>query len=243
MIKEKLIASAYHLFISTLVITPFLLIVYFIWYPNGYADLSGLSEILLLLIAIDLILGPILTFIVFKKGKKTLKFDLAAIVVFQLVAFSYGAFTIHKGHPTYVVVAGDRVELVTADQASPSRSSLEEFKVSTFGYPKLAFAKFPDDVAERNKLLFSNDIETYPEHYRPVINHFEEIIRKSLDPELVFDEPQNKTTLSSFLSKKSLSKDDLIFLPLIGKRKDATIAINRHTGDISGTFDVDPWIN
>jgi Tfp pilus assembly protein PilE len=35
----------------------------------------------------------------------------------------------------------------------------------------------------------------------------------------------------------------MIFLPLVGKRKDATIAINRHTGAISGTFDVDPWIS
>ena len=47
-----------------------------------------------MLLAIDVILGPVLGFIVFKEGKKTLKMDLAIIIVLQLSALSYGLFSI-----------------------------------------------------------------------------------------------------------------------------------------------------
>ena len=65
-----------------------------------------------MLLAIDVILGPVLGFIVFKEGKKTLKMDLAIIIVLQLSALSYGLFSIYQGRPVWLVFQNDHFDLV-----------------------------------------------------------------------------------------------------------------------------------
>lgn len=243
MIKEKFLAALSHLIISSIVIFGLLFIIYKVWYPNGYADLSGLAEILLLVVTIDLIIGPILTFVIFKKGKKTLKFDLAVIAALQIAAFSYGGFAIYKGHPSYVVYAGNRFELVATKDISPKDATLDEFQVSTFGFPKLAYAKMPSDITLRNKILFDNDLEKHPELYKPLNDYLATIIERSFDPERVFKEPHKQVLLEEFLVNKSASKDTLIFVPIVGSSKDATLALNKNTGEVAGIIDVIPWEN
>ncbi len=49
-----------------------------------------MTEIFLLLLLIDVVLGPLLTLIVYKKGKRTLVMDLAVIAALQLAALTYG---------------------------------------------------------------------------------------------------------------------------------------------------------
>lgn len=48
----------------------------FIWYPTPLATAVGVTQIFLMMLAIDVTVGPILGFIVYKEGKKTLKMDL-----------------------------------------------------------------------------------------------------------------------------------------------------------------------
>jgi hypothetical protein len=67
MIKDKLKAASIHLAISAFILAAFLLIVFSVWYPAPFADISGLNNLLAVLIGVDLVLGPLLTFIVFKK--------------------------------------------------------------------------------------------------------------------------------------------------------------------------------
>ena len=82
----KIKAALIHLFISIIVIGLFFAMVYFIWYPKPFFDISGVIEPFKLLIFVDVIVGPLLTLIVYKKGKKNLKLDISIIAVFQLVA-------------------------------------------------------------------------------------------------------------------------------------------------------------
>jgi hypothetical protein len=57
----------------------------------GFAGAEGL---LLLMAGIDIVVGPLLTLIVFKAGKKGLKFDLALIALAQAAFLAYGVWTI-----------------------------------------------------------------------------------------------------------------------------------------------------
>lgn len=50
----------------------------------------GVTTIYLMLLGIDLILGPLLTFLVFKEDKKKLKFDLGVILIIQLSRLFFG---------------------------------------------------------------------------------------------------------------------------------------------------------
>ena len=54
-------------------------LVYFIWYPAPLAVATGVMHIFLLMLCIDVVIGPLLTLLVYKTGKKTLKLDLTII--------------------------------------------------------------------------------------------------------------------------------------------------------------------
>ena len=56
-----------------------------------------------MLLAIDVILGPLLGLLVYKEGKKSLKFDLSVIILIQIAALCYGVFSIEQGRPAWLV--------------------------------------------------------------------------------------------------------------------------------------------
>ena len=99
----KFKASFVHLLISALFVALFFLFVYFVWYQQIYFEISGVFTPMKILFVVDVVLGPLLTFIVYKEGKKHMKLDFILIALFQLLAFSYGAYSVFLGKPSLVI--------------------------------------------------------------------------------------------------------------------------------------------
>ena len=105
-----------HLFISCLIALFVIGLVFFIWYPSPLATAVGVTDLFLMLLVIDVILGPLLGLLVYKEGKKTLKFDLSVIILIQIAALCYGVFSIEQGRPAWLVYNVDRFELVRKNE-------------------------------------------------------------------------------------------------------------------------------
>ena len=164
----KLKAALIHFAISLVVVFSFILFLYGVWYKNLFF-VSGVIEPLKLLILVDVVLGPLLTFLVYKKGKKTLKMDLSLIVLLQLSAFAYGAYTIYSGKPSWVIYNGNQFELVyerevgnqLAHLVKPSwlenphygLIKLENTKINLMAYQNLAAVELLTDQ-NRNELTY-----------------------------------------------------------------------------------------
>ncbi len=110
--KARIQAFGVHLGMSVLIALLAVLLVFHIWYPAPLHEAVGVTHIFLLLLAVDVVLGPCLTFVVFKQGKKTLKFDLVVIALLQFSALGYGLHTVAEGRPAWVVFSADRFDLV-----------------------------------------------------------------------------------------------------------------------------------
>ena len=91
-------------------------LVFLIWYPYPLAKAVGVTHIFLMMLAIDVIVGPILGFFVYKVGKKTLKVDLAVIILIQLSALLYGVYTIQEGRPVWIAFNIDQFELIRKNE-------------------------------------------------------------------------------------------------------------------------------
>ena len=61
-----------HISISIFLALVAIVMVFFIWYPSPLATAVGVTHIFLMLLAIDVIIGPVIGFIVYKKKKKHL---------------------------------------------------------------------------------------------------------------------------------------------------------------------------
>ena len=70
-----------HFSLSCLLALIFLVWLFLFWYPSPLATAVGVTHIFLMMLAIDVIVGPLLGLLVYKEGKKTLKFDLGVIIV------------------------------------------------------------------------------------------------------------------------------------------------------------------
>lgn len=105
-----------HLSISFLVALLVIGFMFFVWYPSPLATAVGVTHIFLMLLAIDVVIGPILGVLVYKEGKKSLKFDLTVIILLQLSALCYGIYSIEQGRPAWLVFYADRFELVRKNE-------------------------------------------------------------------------------------------------------------------------------
>jgi len=111
----RLKASGLHLLASALVLGLFLWLVYGFWYREPYQIVYSTIDVVKILIGVDLVLGPLLTLIVFNiaKPRKELARDLAIILAFQLSALAWGAHVTYSVRPQFVAFVGDSVYVVT----------------------------------------------------------------------------------------------------------------------------------
>ncbi len=146
-----------HLSLSLIVATLVLGWIFTIWYPTPLAKATGVTHIVLLMIAIDVIVGPILGLIVYKAHKKSLKFDLMIIILLQISALSYGIYSLAEGRPVWMAFNGNRFELIRnnelLDVSADRRVDNEYYHPSLLG-PKYVAVKIAEDQLEREKNMF-----------------------------------------------------------------------------------------
>ena len=104
-----------HLCISFLIALIAMGIVFFVWYPAPLAIAVGVTHLFLMMLVIDVIVGPLLGLLVYKEGKKTLKMDLSIIVLIQVLATGYGVYAIAQSRPAWIVQAGWLFEVIPAN--------------------------------------------------------------------------------------------------------------------------------
>lgn len=244
MFKHKLKASLIHLLLSAVVISVLISLILIFWFPSPFLGITNFKDIAIILIAIDLVLGPLLTFVVFNPKKKSLKKDLATIVFVQLFALTYGLYTLFLTHPVYITYFDNGFNIITAKQATPEKARYKQLKISKFSSPVIAYM----DVNEktRNSLFAEamnggNDIEARAEHYEPYEDNIDKILEKSLNPNIIFKGESEKEKLALFIKKYGKTKLDYAYLPLIGPAKDVVWVLDKNTAKPIDTISVNPW--
>ena len=242
-------AFAIHLMISYVVVLTFLTIMKQFWYPDFFFEASAGWGVLKILLMVDLVLGPVITLIIFKAGKPGLKFDLGVIAALQVVALVYGGSIIFQNRPGYLVFAVDRFEVVAA-------TAVDETAIPDAGLRRVAgnpipiiYASLPDDKEESDKILFEvisggADIERRPELYKSFQKNFDKVFMKGIDiSSLVTADVEAGNRVREFVSERNAGLADFLYYPLVGKNKDMLIVFTRSGGRPVGVIDVNPWLS
>ena len=114
-VNSRWTAFAIHLGLSILLLLVLLSIIFFIWFPYDLIFAGGI-EGLKILMGVDLILGPLLTLIVFNNAKKSLKFDLTMIGILQVGCLAAGLWLIYNERPVAQILADDGMYLHSAGE-------------------------------------------------------------------------------------------------------------------------------
>lgn len=158
--RFRLRAFLLHLVGSACALTLILGGLYLGWYrwPGWY--LTGVLRVLIILLVVDLALGPTITLIIAnpKKPRRHLARDITIVVLVQLVALAYGAITLWHGRPLYYTFSADRLEMVQAadierKEALQGRQERPELAPHWYSRPRWVWAPLPQDPAEAAKIV------------------------------------------------------------------------------------------
>ena len=225
-----------------------LAVVFILWYPAPTFEIAGAINPMLVLIGVDLVLGPLLTLIVYKHGKPGLMFDLSFIAIVQLVALLYGSYTLHAGRPHYLVFAIDRVSLVSNKDIDKSAIRYESLTHKPIGKVVNVFARAPEDREEFQRFLKSVMIDGKPdlnrrtEYWEPWESG-SDIIRsaiKELD-ELAPASELERKRIADAIEHYGREHSRLGLVPIGGIEEDIGMLIDKDTLELLGIINVDPW--
>jgi len=220
-----------------------------IWYPDPFFDAIGAGGLVLILTGVDVVMGPLITLIVFNRKKPELKRDLTIVVLLQLLALAYGIHVVFAARPVYAVYNVDRFDMVVASEIDPSE--LKKAKRPEFGSlplwgPKFIAAKLPKDRTEYRDLLFSAvagnaDVYQLPRYYVPYIDMMTSA-RDQAKPLSTLRKKSNADALiEEFVAKKGRKESELGYVPFRGRMKDSVVALDLKTGEIVGFLPIDPY--
>src|SRR6056297_3231108 len=112
---SRFAAFAIHLGISLVVFFLLAALVVYVWYPDFFFYSDGGWEGIRIIILVDLVLGPLLTLIVFDRRKPELKRDLAIIAMIQVSCLAAGTYVVWDERPLALVYVDGRFYSMTAD--------------------------------------------------------------------------------------------------------------------------------
>lgn len=240
----KVRAFLVHLMASGGVALLTLAVVFGFWYPPPLASAVGVATIAVVLLGVDVVIGPLLTFIVYKPNKPSLKFDLLVIVALQLAAFSYGVWTIAEGRPVWIVFSIDQFELVQSyqvDQRKITKAKLEYQTQSWLG-PQWVAAKRASTEEERGTILMESlfagvDIAQRPEQYVSLNEQLDEI-RKHAKPLIELNQYNSVEQVQHVLNPWPQAD---AFLPMMARVKPMTVLVHKESAKVIAIVDLNPW--
>lgn len=231
-----------HLSISLLIALLAILLVFCVWYPSPLAAAVGVTHIFLMLIAIDVILGPILGLLVYKEGKKSLKMDLSIIIIIQLMAFGFGFYSIAQGRPAWIVFNQNSFELIRVNDiyTEHPESIPDEFKNNPYLGPKYVATRPSNNITMRSNDIFAEALGGISLAQRP--ERFVEINQQS---EKIMSSAKPIEQLNQFNSLDSVQKvlkqypQANGWIPLKAIQQDMVVLMNQE--QVVKVVDLRPW--
>lgn len=239
-------ASGIHFAISFVVLAVIIGFVVWRWYPPALFGMAKAGVLLTILTGVDVVLGPLLTLIIYRHGKKGLKFDLIAIAVLQVAALAFGLHTIWQSRPAYIVATTDRFYMVFANEIDPASAAeaQPEFQHAPWFGAKLVAAPLPEDSKARLAAMLEaiSGVETHrqPARYRtyPGPNHDPAPAAIPLQQALALASPGSRAALQEAANGHI---GDLALSPLLSSRGSAGALLERKTDRIVAFVGIDPW--
>ncbi len=238
-------AAGWHLLISVVVAALAAALVFGLWYPGPYRELSGGSALFLILMGVDVICGPLLTLVLLspQKSARQLRTDVGLVALVQLFALCYGLHTMMLARPVVLAFELDRFRVVaeadiqTTDlvQAPKALQNLSLTGPALIAV-KVARAEDADYLTELDQSLSGLESSMRPARWLAYESQIPQVLAKA-KPLAVLKEkyPDRLQALAESIESTGLPAEKLVWLPIRAKNSMAWVALlDKDTAKIAG---------
>lgn len=234
-------AAGIHLLISVAIAAIAMILLLKVWYPPPLFKAEGGNDLLYILVAVDVIIGPLITLIIFKAGKPGLRFDLVVIALLQGGALIYGCYVMFVARPVFIVLVLDQFETVRAndlDSANVAKARHPGYRSLPLTGPVTVAVDLPKDMARLKAIIAKTQqggtgVQHLPEYYVPYAEHKVQALAQSRPVEaLRTREPVMAKHLNEQITAAGRTAADVNFLPLQTRRGWGAVLMDAKTGDI-----------
>ncbi len=229
--KFRFKALGLHILASTCALSLILGSLYLGWYrwPGWY--LTDVTHVCLVMVGVDIVVGPLLTFTIAAKNKprRELVRDVSIIVAVQLVALVYGGVSLWSGRPLYYAYSEGFLQLVQAYDIPPEEVSLgrtrnPQFAPHWYSTPRWIWAPLPKDDSQkreeivRSAVLGGDDVISMPQYFKPWESGLAELKThlKKVD-DVAYFVGADKKKLKAHMQAAGFATDHANAIPLTGR--------------------------
>ncbi|MGD8783882.1 MAG: hypothetical protein PVG75_05570 [Thioalkalispiraceae bacterium] len=243
----KLKAFATHLGISLVIFFAILAFIIYFWYPAPFFASDGGWQGIRIIAAVDLVLGPVLTLIVFKPGKPHLKLDLTIIGLVQASALAWGIWVVHYERPIAAVYAEGAFTTVTANDMKSRGLDKKELKKFGERTPVWIYSDLPESTDEMQQIRIraaqsGRSVHLFTEYYVPIDKGIRnKLIAKSFNlGEWVENKPEATKNFDQFIKAHQSEIENIVFFPWHARYARQVIAMRKKDMSYVETLNIKP---
>jgi len=243
LLASKAKASGVHVVASAAVFAAVIYGVVALWFPQPYFSIDGGLAMIALAAAVDLVIGPLLTLLVYRPGRRDNVFNLSVIAFLQAAALTWGVQVLYSQRPLYAAYVGGPVRTffpVTDAQIRDAPPGAE-LRARLKGRPPLVFVPLSSDPAQARGMLMSAmlggpGLLSATHLWLPIEGRaLAAIVAESRDrAELEALAPGAGALIDEFLDEHNARFEDFAFVPLRGRYTSALLALDKGSGAFAG---------
>jgi len=242
----KIQAFLFHLGISAGVVGLLVLLMLTQWYPQPWFSHDGGWHVFRLILLVDVVLGPTLTLVVFRRGKPKLQRDLSIIVSVQVAALAYGAVLMFLYRPVFLVYAENNFFSLPWPEVKQGTLDIERIEpMAGSRGPTPVMLSLPKDAAARARILADTNrpggpmLTTLGDYYEPMTpENWQGVFNRGVNIERqAAEDPDIKRELERFRAGNSQPLETLAFVPAICRYGVIMLVFDRKTNALVG------WLN
>jgi hypothetical protein len=227
-------AFAVHLGISLIIFIIIGYLILFHWYPDFFFASDGGWQGIRIVAFVDLVLGPVLTLVVFNKAKPAseLRRDLSIIATIQFVCLTAGVWVVFSERPIAMVFADGSFQSMTADDYIEAGADIPELEGPS---PHWVTLMLPSDLGDQSEIRRQaiNDrrpLKTLAQYYVPFdVSHIDPSRHGITDFEI---ERIGMGVFNDFLAENGGTLEEYRFLPFGTRYVPALIAFKVKTEEV-----------
>jgi hypothetical protein len=251
-IKQASKAALIHAIASVIVALAAAWLVFVVWYPSPYDELTGGRGLFILIVVVDVVCGPLLTLVLYDPAKARSKwhFDLSLILFVQLAALVYGLFHVSLARPIFLSFEGNRFRVVQAMDVKPEEleKAAPEFRQWSYSGPRLIGARLskptdPEFLASVTRSLKGEHPSFRPERW---VMYEAELtnVRSEMKPlsELRIKNPAKVSAIDEAVKSTGQLESNLAYLPLVKESiTDWIVLLDRQSAKPVAYLQMDGW--